>query len=228
VKILGMDTATAATTVALLDTDSDLRLEIRDDPPMGGRPGHTERLLSLCEQVLGTAQIGWSSLDRLAVGTGPGTFTGLRIGIATAHALAQSTAVPLVGVSTLDALIHGAADIDHSDGASVIAVIDARRGEAFVGSQRLPPAVVKPEQLAETLTAARATLAVGDGAVKFRAELERAGASVPADDSPVHRVDATWHCRLGTDLTPGRPTDVQPEYLRIPDAELTLRANNGH
>jgi tRNA threonylcarbamoyladenosine biosynthesis protein TsaB len=222
-KILAFDTATAATTVALLDSGSGEHYEARDDPAPGGRPGHTERLLSLCGTVLDEAGVRWSELDRLCVGVGPGTFTGLRIGIATAHALSQSTVVPLVGVSTLSSLVSGAS----GEAGTVLAVIDARRGEAFVGSDCTLPAVVGPSQLTDQVRQAHATVCVGDGAIKFRAELEAAGMRVPADDSRLHRVSAVEHCRLAIALTPGQPTDVQPEYLRVPDAELTLRARDG-
>jgi tRNA threonylcarbamoyladenosine biosynthesis protein TsaB len=229
-KILAMDTATGATAVALLDGLTGAGCGARDNPAPGGRPGHTEKLLTLCEQVLSEAGLRWSELDRLVVGTGPGTFTGLRIGIATAHALAQSTGVPLVGVSTLDSLRFGArrdrgATHDHAE--NVVAVIDARRGEAFVGAAGLQPAVVKPTEFAERLGSLDAKLAVGDGAIKFRAELEAAGASVPPDDSMLHLVDALCHCKLAIDQTPGEATDVQPEYLRVPDAEISLRVKDG-
>ncbi len=227
-----MDTATAATTVALLDTETGLSLEARDDPAPGGRPGHAQKLLSLCAELLDRAELDWVDFDRLVVGTGPGTFTGLRIGIATAHALAQSTGAPLVGVSTLDSLALGAGAEPPSSGeidvkrtlAGPLAVIDARRGEAFVGAPgRFTASVVAPAELPRVVQAAVADAAVGDGAVKFRAELEAAGASVPPDDSPLHRVDARYHCRLALAITPTKPTDVQPEYLRVPDAVITLR-----
>jgi tRNA threonylcarbamoyladenosine biosynthesis protein TsaB len=229
-RILAIDTATGATAVALLDEQTGTSFQARDNPPAGGRPGHTEKLLSLCERVLNDAGLSWNDLDRLAVGTGPGTFTGMRIGIATAHALAQSTGTPLVGVSTLDALTAGAW---HERGPApgqperVVAVIDARRGEAFVGGAGLTPAVIKPSEFADRIGNLGATFAVGDGAIKFRAQLQAAGAAVPPDGSPLHLVDAVCHCKLALTLTPGKPTDVQPQYIRIPDAELSLRANDG-
>src|SRR5947209_9913265 len=101
--ILGLDTATRATAVALAAGDGSL-LEARDDPARGERPAHAARLLPLCADLLGEARIAFSDLDRLAVGVGPGTFTGLRIGVASARALARAASVPLVGVSTLQAL----------------------------------------------------------------------------------------------------------------------------
>jgi tRNA threonylcarbamoyladenosine biosynthesis protein TsaB len=104
-RVLGFDTATGATAVALLDTSAGERtIEARDDPPSGERPRHASRLLTLITEVLSSAELGWDDLDRIAVGLGPGTFTGLRIGIATARGLAQARSIPLVGVSTLQSL----------------------------------------------------------------------------------------------------------------------------
>ena len=220
-NLLAFDTATPATAVGLL-TES-LRRELRHDPAPGERPQHAAQVLELARRLLDEAGLDFGDLDRIAVGTGPGTFTGLRIGVATARALAQGTGAELVGVSTLRALAEGA----RGEGAgAVLAVLDARRGEAFVGGWRgadevVPPAAVTPELLAR-IAGAGASLAVGDGAVRFRAVLEPTGATVPADGSPLHRVSALTLADLAAGATPsGR--DVVPEYLRLPDAEIALR-----
>ena len=211
--ILGLDTATAATAVALWAPDGP-EVERRDDPPPGERPGHSSRLLPLVEEVLAAAHASWADVDRIAVGVGPGGFTGLRLGIATARALAQARELPLAGVSSLEALAAGRRD--------VLAVIDARRGEVFAAGWRGGELVLGPLAIAPADLAARVepgTPAVGDGAVRFRAELERAGAAVPADGSPVHRVSALAICRLGR---AGRPADrdtLLPDYRREPDAK---------
>ena len=208
-------------------------VERRDDPSPGDRPNHTTRLLELTEQALAEAGIEWSQLDRIAVGIGPGTFTGLRIGIATAHALARAQGVGLVGVSTLAALGLPAADA-HRD-RSVLAVLDARRGEAFAaawpagtspGRDRplLEPSVLTPQALERTASELGAgALAVGDGAVKFAENLRRSGLLVPPADAELHRIAALAHCRLGATASAGEPGDVQPVYLRQPDAEIARR-----
>jgi tRNA threonylcarbamoyladenosine biosynthesis protein TsaB len=213
--ILGIDTSTPATAVAA----SEPVIERRDDPQPGTRPAHASRLLALIEEVLDEAG-GWDAVERIAVGVGPGGFTGLRIGIATARALAQARDLPLVGVSSLAALAAGA---DH-DGA-VVAVIDARRGEVFAaayerGTQRLAPAAVAPDELAERLRALAAPVqAVGDGAVRFRTELEAAGVAVPADGSALHRIAAAPLCRLGAAGEPADRDRLLPDYRREPDAK---------
>lgn len=238
-KILAFDTATPATVVAVADLPAGASapegqvIELRDDPAPGARPNHTRRLLELIAQALEQAGWGWDELDRIAVGIGPGTFTGLRIGIATAHALARSRGLPLVGTSSLQALALPAATAQPQR--SVLAVLDARRHEAFaaawaLGSRPgrdpavLPPSVLSPEALGEAASAlASGALAVGDGAVKFAQNLRRLGLLVPPEDSELHRISAVSHCRLAADLVPAGHDAVQPEYLRQPDAEIARR-----
>ena len=104
---LGFDTATPSTAVGLRLADG-TTLTARDDPGLGERPGHATRLLAMADELLAEAGVAWSALDRIAVGLGPGRFTGLRVGIATARGLAQSLSVELVGVSSLMALAANA------------------------------------------------------------------------------------------------------------------------
>jgi tRNA threonylcarbamoyl adenosine modification protein YeaZ len=230
---LGLDTATASTVAAVRSSDGEVAVELRDDPAPGASPRHTTMLLSLAVQALARAGLGWAEIGRIAVGVGPGTFTGLRIGIATARALARARELPLVGVSTLESLALGAAGATGAE--SVIAVIDARRGEVFAAGWRadpdgrlaertLAPGVFAPETLAHNLAKLRSALTFGDGAVKFRAILERSGASIPEDESGLHEVSALNHCRLALSVPTGSPDLVRPEYLRLPDAEIALRA----
>ncbi len=216
-RILALDTATAATVAALVDGATGLALEARDDPPAGARPSHAGALLGLVEEVLARSGEGWAGVDRLAVGLGPGTFTGLRIGVASAQGLARGRGLALVGVSTLASLALAAAAAGEASGCPPLAVIDARRGEAFAGGPGVAPCVVTPAQLA---TLAPGRLAVGDGAIQFREALEAAGATVPEDASALHRVSALWHCRLAETAAPAPLAAIQPEYLRVPDAEL--------
>lgn len=234
--ILGLDTATRATAVALAGPDGE-QFEARDDQPPGQRPQHARQLLPLCATVLDRAGRGFGELDCLAVGTGPGTFTGLRIGIATARALARAGETPLVGVSTLRSLAVNALGALLPAVDAVLAVLDARRGEAFVAGWSLDalavlsppliePAALGPEALSAQVARLGVTsVGVGEGAVAFRQVLERSGVFVPDDDSGLHRVTAINHCRIARDLEPSHPERIQPEYLRLPDAELARRAS---
>jgi len=219
VIILGIDTATTATVAGVLDGSGTVT-EVRDDPEPGVRPAHANRLLGAAEEALARAGLTWDDLERIAVGVGPGSFTGLRIGIATARALAQARGLPLVAVSSLEALALGAA----GEAELVLAVLDARRGEAFAAAWRggalvMPAAALSPDALAEHVAALGASpLAVGDGAVRFRGPLEAAGALVPPDDDGIHRLRAEQVCRLGAAGTPTDRDALLPDYLREPDA----------
>lgn len=225
--IVGMDTATSATVAGVLLPDGS-GAEARHDPAPGERPGHASRLLGLVEEAMERAGATWEDVGRIAVGVGPGTFTGLRIGVATARGLAHARGIELAGVSTLAALAAGAAE--QAGDRAVLAVLDARRGEAFAaaedaGAELLEPCVCPPAELAARAAhLPRPLLAVGEGAVRFRADLEPAGVTVPEDASPLHRVGALHVCRLGRAAPPADRDAVLPSYLRLPDAELALRA----
>ena len=230
--VLGFDTATPATAVALLDDARPaLASERRHEPAPGERPGHAAQLLALAAELLEDAGLRFADVDRIAVGLGPGTFTGLRIGVATARALAQSTGAELVGVSTLRALACDAAPAAPA-GFGVLAVIDARRGEAFAAGWRgcepvLRQAALAPGRLAPLVADEGGPwLAVGDGALRFREDLEGAGCSVPPDGSAQHGVSARAICRLARQAPEGTARElVIPDYLRPPDAVLAARKN---
>jgi tRNA threonylcarbamoyladenosine biosynthesis protein TsaB len=221
--ILGLDTATQATVVAVLPDRGDA-VELRHEPAPGERPGHANQLLPLAQRALASLGATFADVTRIGVGVGPGTFTGLRIGVATARALAQSTGAELAAVSTLDALAEPAA----TAGPRVLAVLDARRGEAFaaayVGGERVAgPVAIAPEELpafAEQAAGEAAPspwLAVGDGAIRFRDRLVPA-ADVPGDDSTLHRVSALAVCRLALAAPTVDRDALLPEYVRPPDA----------
>lgn len=221
--VLGIDTATSATAVALRLDDGTVS-EARDDPPAGAHPGHATRLLAMAAELLDGAGIGPAGLDRIAIGSGPGAFTGLRVGVATARGLAQSLGAELVSVSSLAALARTG-----PLGRPLLAVIDARRGEVFAapfasatGPQLAPAAVLAPDLVGELV--GEDAGAVGDGARRYRAELEAAGLDVAPDDAPEHLLRAAAICELSLGLEPAGFQRVVPDYLRRPDAELTLQA----
>jgi tRNA threonylcarbamoyladenosine biosynthesis protein TsaB len=158
------------------------------------RRAHTPRagdlLRAVDELVDDPAQI-----ERIVVGRGPGSFTSIRIGLAIARSLALTLDVPVAGASTLDGYAAGTP------------VIDARRGEVFAPG----PRVLKPEELAvdgQTL--------LGDGAIRYRTIFEAAGATIPADDDPVHRPDPLLLVERAGAFGPAAA--VAPLYVRDPDA----------
>ena len=195
--ILAFDTATDVATSALV-WDGEVLGELRSKP------------VSVLEDVDALFRRGGvrrTQLDGIVVGTGPGSFTGLRMGVATARTLAFALDVPLAGVSTLAALARGAP--------AAVPVVDARRSEVFVLVEG-EPRVLSPHHL--ELRAG--TTCVGDGAVRYRALLEDAGAAVPADDDERHVPNARHHAVLAADFGP--PELVEPIYLRVPDAERSV------
>jgi tRNA threonylcarbamoyladenosine biosynthesis protein TsaB len=221
--ILGLDTATADATVAVT-ADDRVVAELRADPDASGRPRHAAMLLVEVEAAAEAAG-GWDLIERLAVGTGPGAFTGLRVGVSTARAVAQARSLPLTGVSSLAALARGIAE--RAPGRAHLALIDARRGEVFGGlfdedgGEAGEPFVAAPEALLQILgERASSTLAAGDGSLRFRAQLESAGVEILPEADAAHRIAARHVCALAATERPGRATDVRPSYLRRPDAEV--------
>jgi tRNA threonylcarbamoyladenosine biosynthesis protein TsaB len=190
VLILAFDTATDQATSAL----------VSDGEVLGERVSRASTLLEDVDALLRQAGARATDVDALAVGIGPGSFTGTRIGLATARGLALALGVPAAGVSTIDALAAGA------PGATP--VIDARRREIFVAGPRvLAPADLELEP---------GTLCVGDGAVRYRELLEEAGAEIPPGDDERHLPRARFHAALAREFGPAER--VEPIYVRSPDA----------
>jgi tRNA threonylcarbamoyladenosine biosynthesis protein TsaB len=189
--LLAFDTATDVATSAL----------VRDGELLGERVSVARTLLVDLDSLLRDAGCAPSDLDGLAVGTGPGSFTSTRIGLAIARGLGVALGIPAAGVSTLAALEAGAE--------AAFPVIDARRGEVFLPG----PRVARPEDVEWPAGA----MCVGDGAVRYRAVLEANGAAIPPDGDLLHLPRAVHHARLAQEF--GSVDATVPIYVRAPDAK---------
>jgi tRNA threonylcarbamoyladenosine biosynthesis protein TsaB len=191
---LAFDTATSVATSAL----------VRDGEVLGERASRAVRVLADVEELLEQAGAEPRELSRLVVGTGPGSFTGMRMGVAAARALAFALELELAGVSTLEALAAGAP--------GALPVVDAGRREVFTLVEGAPAAASPTELRLEP-----GTRCVGDGAVRYREALEALGAEVPPRESELHLPRARFHVELAREFVD--PEAVEPLYLRLPDAE---------
>ncbi|MGV1048784.1 MAG: tRNA (adenosine(37)-N6)-threonylcarbamoyltransferase complex dimerization subunit type 1 TsaB [Solirubrobacterales bacterium] len=220
--VLGFDTATVDT-AACAWRDGEVLHESQLGLSPSGRPRHATALLSEVERAAAAAG-GWEGVDLVAVGLGPGSFTGLRIGIATARGIAAATGLPARGVCTLDALARGIGAQPGAEGER-LAVLDGFRGEVFAalysaeGERLWEPLVCRPEQLAARLAALETPPSVaGSGAVRFRHELAQDGVRIADDSDPVHRVAARHVCAIAA-AAGAEDGPLDPIYLRPPDAE---------
>ena len=195
--ILAFDTATDVATVAL----------VRDGDVLGERVSRAARVLKDAEELLREAGLGSEDVEAIVVGTGPGSYTGLRMGLVTARTLAVSLGVPVAGVSTLAALGAGLP--------GAVPVVDAKRREVFTLAGGEPACVA-----ASALEVEPGRTYVGDGAVRYGDEIAAAGGVVPPDDAPEHVPWARHHAGLARDFGPGEA--AEPIYLRVPDAERAL------
>jgi tRNA threonylcarbamoyladenosine biosynthesis protein TsaB len=186
----------------------------------------SETLLPAVHNALSLAGTNLSEVERIVVGVGPGTFTGIRIALSTARSLALATDAALSRNSTLNALSAPALlCIEEPD---TLAVLDAKRRQVFAqrfAGDRMYGEILclTPEELAVELTARDPPLVVGDGAVIYREVLSVLG-HIPPDASPLHQVTAVGHV-LSADLTPVSPHEVVPLYVRAPDAEARRDLN---
>jgi tRNA threonylcarbamoyladenosine biosynthesis protein TsaB len=216
VNVLGFDTSTAATSACVLRSDGQA-FELEPPPArLAERPAHASELMPAVHRLMREADLAFADLDALAVGIGPGGFTGLRIGIATAHGIAHGSGVALHPVLSLHALAAGI------EGDAPFPLIDAKRGEVYGLDAALEPFGGPPEDAAGR--APEAALAAGDGSIRFREVLEGAGIRVAPDDSRMHVVRGLYICRLAATVQPAPPESVVPCYLRAPDAKPPSRS----
>jgi tRNA threonylcarbamoyladenosine biosynthesis protein TsaB len=225
VLILALDSSTVVVTTAVARSGEGGR-EVLAEISIPSR-GASETLLPAVHAALDLAGTDLSEVERILVGVGPGTFTGIRIALAAARALSLATGAALSRNSTLAALaapaLLGAAEPE------VLAVLDARRRQVFAqrfgdDGARGGISCSAPEELPAMLAPVEErTLIVGDGAVRYREALSALG-RVPPNASPLHRVTAVGHV-LSADLAPVPVREVVPLYVREPDAEARRDLN---
>jgi tRNA threonylcarbamoyladenosine biosynthesis protein TsaB len=214
--ILSIDTALDACAAAVLDTAGGVIA--RESQPM--KRGHAEALMPLIARVMKASGVGFAALDRIAATTGPGSFTGLRVGLSAARGIALAAGKPVVGVTTLTA--YAAPVVSENGAHPVISAIDARHDHVYFqvlgddGRSLIKPKVAP---VAEALDAARfgTPHLVGNAA-------DILAARWPADAPPPFKVDQqpapdiTWVAWLGAAVNP-ESSPARPYYLRAPDAK---------
>jgi tRNA threonylcarbamoyladenosine biosynthesis protein TsaB len=215
-RVLAIDTALAACAVAVFETDG-ARMLARESLSMAR--GHAEALMPLVARIMDAAAVEFSALDRIAVTVGPGSFTGLRVGISAARGIALVSGKPAVGISTLSAF--AAPHIANEEGAAIAAAIDARHGSVYLQVFASSGRTLVAPGIATVTDAVRAAMTgpvrlVGPGAALLQAEWPSghpAPLVVDAQDAPA----IEWVARLGA-AAPKTDVAPMPLYLRAPDA----------
>ncbi|MCG6207389.1 tRNA (adenosine(37)-N6)-threonylcarbamoyltransferase complex dimerization subunit type 1 TsaB [Rhodopseudomonas sp. HC1] len=215
--ILAIDTALEACSAAVLDTDAN-RLLASESEPM--QRGHAEALVPMLARVMQASGLGFADLDRIAVTTGPGSFTGLRVGLSAARGIALAADKPVVGLTTLSA--YAAPLVSERDDTPILSAIDARHDHVYYqlvsgnGTRLVRPRV---GPIAEALEAARqgAPRLVGNAAALLAARWPALTPPAPLiDQQPAP--DIFWIAWLGAAANP-EVAPARPFYLRAPDAK---------
>jgi tRNA threonylcarbamoyl adenosine modification protein YeaZ len=216
-RVLAIDTALEACSAAVLDTGAGA-VAAHESMPM--QRGHAEALMPLIARVMARAGQMFAELDRIAVTTGPGSFTGLRVGIAAARGIALAAGKPAIGITTLAA--YAAPFIAADDSLPVVAIIDARHEHVYLqvfgpGGRTLVTPRILPLREALRVATTGAPRIVGTAANVLAANWPlggRAPRAVEQRSAP----DIDWVARLGA-LTSDTTAPVKPLYLRAPDAQ---------
>lgn len=234
-NLLAIDTSSAGTLVVARSASGAVA-ERRHEPGAGERPAHTTLGLVLAAQALDELGLTWTDLDRVGVGTGPGSFTGLRAGLSAAAGIARRLAVPLVGVTATELLAAGATA--RAGERPLLTVVDGRRRELFIERWTLaaphgpgPLAtrngggieVIRRADVAGRLEHLAGWLVVGDGALLERDALLALGADVPEPGDAAHQLGGHALAEL-TATGPAQEADaVRPTYGRDADAVPTAQ-----
>lgn len=228
-KVLGIDTSAVVCSVAVVSDHETLASKTVSEGLT-----HSETLLPSIKEILRESDTSISSLDGIAVSHGPGSFTGLRIGISAVKGLAISHSIPCIGVSTLEALAMNALDFE---GMVICPVMDARRGEFYNGLFRIQDRslirlcedrAVHGEKIAEELAMYESVLILGDGAEKFTQQNPQFAECLAPLDWRYQSGDSV--ARLGLCLIKSGFSkfckELSPKYLRLPQAEREWNEKN--
>jgi tRNA threonylcarbamoyladenosine biosynthesis protein TsaB len=215
-RVLAIDTALAACSAAVLDTEFGGVVASESLPMIRG---HAEALMPMLQRVMDKAGLTFSDIHRVAVTTGPGSFTGLRVGIAAARGIALAADKPAVGLSTLS--VYAAPHIAADDRFQVVAAIDARHAHVYLqvfspGGRTLTTPRLAPLRDAVQAAAAAASCIVGSAAQAVAAALSETDASAAVDARAAP--DIAWVARVGA-VVPEDQSPLKPQYLRAPDAQ---------
>ncbi|HEX4411710.1 MAG TPA: tRNA (adenosine(37)-N6)-threonylcarbamoyltransferase complex dimerization subunit type 1 TsaB [Xanthobacteraceae bacterium] len=216
-RVLAIDTALASCSAAVFDTAHGGVVASESVPMVRG---HAEALMPLVARVMHTSALSFRDLDRIVVTTGPGSFTGMRVGIAAARGFGVATKIPVIGVSTLSA--YAAPYLGADDTSPVIAAIDARHGHVYLqvfapGGRTLVAPRIAPLSDAVRAAANTASYITGSAATVVADALPASApkpVAIDARDAP----DIAWIAQIGA-VVPEGQSPPKPQYLRAPDAQ---------
>jgi tRNA threonylcarbamoyladenosine biosynthesis protein TsaB len=218
--ILAIDTALDACSAAVLDTVTSKAIALESQMM---KRGHAEALMPLIARVMKDSGIAFTALDRIAVTTGPGSFTGLRVGLSAARGIALAADKPVVGVTTLTA--YAAPFVAENGEYPIVSAIDARHDHVYFqvvsgnGNPLIKPTVASLEQAVDASHLLKPHL-VGNAA-KLLAERWPADAPAPFKVDPQPAPDITWVAWIGAAVSPEN-APARPYYLRAPDAKPSV------
>jgi tRNA threonylcarbamoyladenosine biosynthesis protein TsaB len=216
-RVLAIDTALAACSAAVLDSQQGGIIASESLPMLRG---HAEALIPLLARLMGEAHVAFRDLDRVVVTTGPGSFTGLRVGISAARGIALAAGIPAVGLSTLQA--YAAPYLADDETVAVVVAIDARHEHVYLqvfgpgGRTVIAPRLAPLSEAVRAAAEAPARL-VGSAAQAVADGLAATGAVAVTVD-PRGAPDITWVARMGAAVPKGQ-SPPKPQYLRAPDAQ---------
>jgi tRNA threonylcarbamoyladenosine biosynthesis protein TsaB len=227
--ILALDSATAACSVALFGDENVVARRYRELAR-----GHAEILMPMVRDVMDEAGVGFNAVDLIAVTVGPGSFTGLRIGLAAARGLALAAGKPLLGVTTLEAVATAVPAAERS-GRTVMATLDSKRDDVFAQffdadlAAVSAPIAASPEELASRVVGRSAAVTVvGDAATRVLPALDAAGLDATLSAAPKFPDAAAVAAIARRRWQPGdRPEPPQPLYLHPPAVRRPVAASAG-